>query len=393
MVSPLALGGAAGTGAAFGITTGDILFDDLSLYARSNRLIGRVGIPWYHLGGNHDLNYEAPDAARSRETYKRVFGAPTYAFHHGRALFVMLDNVAYLGADPARPLGAGTYVGCIGERNLAFVANLLKETPRETLLVVAMHIPLVTDVSPGEPGRNTADAEALLDLLVGRPVLSIAGHTHTTEHHYLRAREGTHHHHILTAVSGSWWSGPTGRDGIPAADSRDGTPNGFHVLSVDGTAYTTRYRPAQGVADETMRILFESQLRGGAPEVFREQRPLRTLRSPIPLDAVSATDVVVNVFDGGPRTRVTLRVGEGAGVPMTRRRRLDPFVSEVFSRYGDQRKPWVKAEPSSHIWQARLPAGLGPGVHRVTVEGRDEYGRPIRGETVLEVSGEDGRRG
>ena len=78
---------------------------------------------------------------------------------------------------------------------------------------------------------------------------------------------------------------------------------------------------------------------------------------------------------------------------MTRRRRPDPFVSEVFSRYADQRKPWVKAEPSSHVWQARLPAGLGPGVHRVTVEGSDEYGRPIRGETVLEVSGEDGRRG
>lgn len=33
-----------------------------------------------------------------------------------------------------------------------------------------------------------------------------------------------HHHHVLTAVSGSWWSGPLDRRGIASADSRDGHP-------------------------------------------------------------------------------------------------------------------------------------------------------------------------
>jgi hypothetical protein len=35
-----------GTKAAFGMTTGDIMFDDLSLYPRLNRIIGQIGLPW-----------------------------------------------------------------------------------------------------------------------------------------------------------------------------------------------------------------------------------------------------------------------------------------------------------------------------------------------------------
>uniref|UniRef100_UPI003F883F6C metallophosphoesterase N-terminal domain-containing protein n=1 Tax=Methylobacterium sp. NMS12 TaxID=3079766 RepID=UPI003F883F6C len=97
--------------AAFGLTTGDVLFDDLSLYGRSNRIVGRIGLPWYSLPGNHDLNMQAPDARYSRETWKRVFGAPTYAFRHGRAWFVMLDNVEWLGRrcrSAPTPTGAGS---------------------------------------------------------------------------------------------------------------------------------------------------------------------------------------------------------------------------------------------------------------------------------------------
>ncbi|CAA2099362.1 3',5'-cyclic adenosine monophosphate phosphodiesterase CpdA [Methylobacterium bullatum] len=380
-----------GTKAAFGMTTGDILFDDLSFYGRSNRIIGRIGIPWFHIGGNHDLNFEAPDARYSRETYKRVYGAPYYAFHHGKALFLMLDTVHYLGAASGNGDGVGRYEGRIGERQLTFIANMLSMTPKETLVVIAMHIPLFTDLNQADPRQNVMDRERLLDLLGDRPVLSLAGHTHTTEHHYPRAdATGSHHHHVLTAVSGSWWSGPSARTGIPSADSRDGTPNGFHVLSIDGAAYTTRYRPAQGEPEERMRIVLESQYRGGAGEVLRDYRPMQTLRSPVPRESVGATNLVVNVFDGGPRTSVRYRIDDGPTLEMVRTRRPDPFVAEVFLRYPEAKKPWVKAEPSSHIWVARLGGDIPAGSHRITVEVRDEYGRPYSSAMVLEVTGEDG---
>ena len=51
------IGPGAALGAAFGVTAGDVVYDDLTLYPRHNRLVGRIGIPWYNLPGNHDLNF------------------------------------------------------------------------------------------------------------------------------------------------------------------------------------------------------------------------------------------------------------------------------------------------------------------------------------------------
>ena len=92
-----------GTKAAFGLTTGDIMSDDLSLYGRYNRIIGQLGVPWHNIVGNHDLNLDAPDGRYSRETFKQTFGPSHYAFEYGGALFLMLDNVDYFGARAGEP--------------------------------------------------------------------------------------------------------------------------------------------------------------------------------------------------------------------------------------------------------------------------------------------------
>ncbi len=122
----------AGFSAAFGLGLGDLMFDDLAFYDRYNRMIGTSGIPWHNCPGNHDMNYEAPDDALSRETFKRVFGARHHAFQHGGATFFLLDNVEYLGTDPARPLSNGGYRGRFGPRQLAFVRNVLAHVPADS---------------------------------------------------------------------------------------------------------------------------------------------------------------------------------------------------------------------------------------------------------------------
>lgn len=375
-VRDTAIASVLGTEAAFGMTLGDILFDDLSMYPRYNRLIGQVGIPWWHIGGNHDLNYEAPDARRSRETFKRVYGAPYYAFHYGDALFLMLDNVRWLGP------GNG-YEGRFSDEQLAFVANVLAQTPPEKLVVAAMHIPLATAAEGHRPDHACVNADALLKLLEGRPALSISGHTHTTEHHYLGA--ASHHHHVLTAVSGSWWSGPFDRAGIACADSCDGSPNGYHVLRVDGARYTTRFVPLSTPADKAMRISLER--RGRRPDATIEDR----LGPTVAADALGATDLVVNVFDGGPRTLVSCRIGGSEPFVLERSYRPDPFVAQVFSRNAATKKSWVEAIPSTHLWAAHLPADLPVGTHRADIRVTDEYGREHRDSLVVEVTG--GRHG
>jgi len=385
-----------GAKAAFGLTAGDIMFDDLSLFPRLNRIIAQIGVPWYNIGGNHDLNYEAADAKYSRETFKRTYGPPSYAFEYGGALFLMLDNVNYLGFDESKPRGAGKYEGRIGERQLAFIANVLKEYPADKLVVTTMHIPLRNYLDPEEPNVNTVDRAAFLKLLAGRPnTLSLSGHTHTTEHHYFGADDGfagsaPHHHHVMTTVSGSWWSGPFDHRGIAVADSRDGSPNGFHILSVDGQKYSTRFVAANEPNGRQMRIMLDSEFHRDRKELYNEFRMGALLGSPLPQDEAFSTNVIVNVFDGGPRTMVEYRIGGRPPVKMQRVSQPDPFVQEVFARNEATKKPWVKAEVSSHIWSARLPAGLEAGTHCIAVRVLDEYGREHRDHLIVELTAGEG---
>jgi hypothetical protein len=383
--------GLNGANAAFGITAGDIMFDDLSLYPRYNRIVGQIGCPWWNLPGNHDLNFEAPNSRYSRETYKRVFGANYYAFEYGDVLFLMLDNVDYLGADPQKPRRAGKYRGLFGGRQLDFVASVLKETPETRLIAAFMHIPLRNYLTPDDPSTNTGDRDEFLRLLSGRKAVSFSGHTHTTEHHYFGPADGffgtaPHHHHILTTVSGSWWSGPLDRRGIASADSRDGTPHGFHILSIDNGGCTTRFVPANEPNGRQMRISIDAEFHFGR-DLFRDFRPGQLLTPQLSKDELGGAKLVVNVFDGGPRTAVTYRIGAIGPLPMQPERRTDPFIEEVYGRNRETIKPWVKPEPSSHIWVARLPSSLEPGAHAIEVEAIDEYGRAHHDRIILEVPG------
>jgi hypothetical protein len=107
--------------AAFSITHGDLMFDDLSFYDRYNRIVGSMGLPWYSCCGNRDVNLEAPDNTHSRETFKRVFGARHYAFQYGGATVFVLDNVEYLGADrPSLIVSANTAACSVHNRSILF---------------------------------------------------------------------------------------------------------------------------------------------------------------------------------------------------------------------------------------------------------------------------------
>ncbi len=337
------------------------------------------------------MNLEAPDNTHSRETFKRVYGARWHAFRYADTTVFVLDNVDYLGTDPTKPNGFGKYRGFFGERQLGFIRNVLANVPREQLVVFSFHIPLRT-LAGTEPGVATVDAKEFLTAIGTHPnSVSFCGHTHTNEHWYFDAAEGfaggTHHHHVLAAVSGSWWSGPFDARGIPMALQSDGAPNGFHLLSVDGARYTTTLIPAHDPARGQMRLVLDSQLHANGREVMRDYHTGALLTGPVAADRLASTRLVVNLFDGGPRSTVELSVAGGPALAMRKTERLDPFVVEVYARNAETKKPWVEAGLSSHIWQATLPEGLEPGTHRLDVRATDEYGRAHAASMVLEVTG------
>lgn len=381
-----------GCGAAFGINHGDVVFDDLSLYPRYLQILGASGIPWHHCPGNHDMNSEAPDDATSRETWKRVFGPRHYAFQHAGATFIVLDNVHYFGRNPGAAK-SGRYCGRIGSQQLQFVRNVLANLPAEALVVLSMHIPLLNYQDAASPADNTIDRSNLLQLLSARQhSVSFAGHMHATEHHYLGADSGfagpdLHHHHVLTAASGGWWGGPKDARGIPSADSADGNPNGFHLLSVDGCRYTTRFVPAAGKAPVQLRAVIDGPCRRTAPP-GNDAASLTTAGAAIAQEDLAGCKLVVNVFDGGPQSRVSYTIaGVGAApTPMRRVAAPDPYVASLFAAHASSQKAWVRAMPSSHVWSAPLPTGLRPGGHCLSVEAADEYGRRLTTHLVLEIA-------
>jgi hypothetical protein len=373
----------AGIPARFGITTGDIMFDDLSAYARSNRIVGTLGLPWYNCCGNHDMNYEAPDNTFSRETYKGVYGARYSAFQYGGVTFFLLDNVDYLGNHK--------YQGRFGPDQLGFIRNVLAHVPNDQLVVLCMHIPLRT-LAGDAPAIAATDWQAFLGAIAGRAAtVSFSGHTHTNEHHYLTAEGAAatvlpHHHQVLTAVSGSWWSGPFDVRGIPVALASDGAPNGFHVLSIDGALYTTRLYPAHDPKQSQMRIVLDTGMHDTDPEVLEEYMPGQLLGGPISAAAVGSTRLLVNFYNGGPKSSVRYAIGTMGWAPMQRVARLDPFVQDVYARNRRVTKPWVFPGKSSHVWQATLPADLPPGTYGIRAQGTDEYGQMHESMLVVEVT-------
>ncbi len=384
-----------GTEAKFGMTMGDIMFDDLSLFPRLIDIIGQLGIPWYNVPGNHELNLFADDDRYSLETFKRFFGPPYYSFEYGGAHFFVLDNIEYKGngeSDPGDVRGSGGYIAKIGRRQLQWLERELENVPQDALVFLAMHSPLAISGS-SSPGVTTADRKALFKLLSGRPNLyAVAGHTHTTEHVYFGEKEGFAgpgrlHHHVLSTVSGSWWSGPFDETGVPTSWQRDGTPNGYHILEVDGADAKVRFKGAGRAADYQMRIMYDVHHQSLRPDGMRDFRAGELFDGRMSLDQVPAASVLVNLFDGGPQSKVFFRVAGGEEIEMQRSLRKDPLILEMWARDSASKKSWVEAEPSTHLYEADLPDDLGPGVHTLSVRAVDEFGRTHHGHSILEISG------
>lgn len=356
-----------GTNALFGITLGDITFDDLSLYDRYNHVVAQIGIPFYNVPGNHDMNYDAADDRYSLETFKRHFGPPYHSFDVGKVHFIVLDVVDYLGKDAE---GHSRYQGKIGERQLQWLRNDLKFVPEDHLIVLSMHIPLYTSYGD-DASINVLDRTALFELLRNRDrVLVLAGHMHNLEHNFIGERlgwQGKHpmHQLICAAVSGTWWTGPKDERGIPIADQRDGTPNGYHIIRFEGNRYYETFKAA--------KFGFDFQLRISDPV------------GKIGLQELNQRRVVVNVFDGSEKSTVEWQLDGGIFQKMEQTVVKDPYYERIYNQVKAELPTWIAPEISTHIWTAPLPVDLSRGVHKILVKTVDQFGKEFEAASIFEV--------
>ncbi|MCH2134135.1 MAG: calcineurin-like phosphoesterase family protein [Phycisphaerales bacterium] len=348
-----------GTDAAFGIGLGDLVFDNLDVLPAHNAVMGRTGIPWFNVHGNHDMNFDVPGDELSDETWQRLYGPGTYAFDWGTAHFIVIDDVIYNGD--------GKYQGGFTEDTLTFIEEDLKHIGRETLVVLVMHIPLT----------GTRNADDLLRLIADRPnTVSISAHYHKQRHEFMDfpadvGRDTPHHHLIAGTACGCWWKGEPDEYGIPHAMMQCGAPNGHIVLGVENFDYDMRFVAARMDPDQQMHLFVPGS---------------------IPESSVGDTPVIANVWLGSSRSRVRMRVDDGPWVDMTHETRADPwcelaYVNESLNRT-PRGRPLGEATPSSHVWVSTLPADLAPGGHVIEVESTDMFGQVDTGHRIFRVTPE-----
>ena len=381
-------------GAAFGMVAGDVVDDVLSLYERHNRMMARIGVEMWNVPGNHDINFRSPDDRYSTETFKSVFGPTYYSFQYGDVHFVALDNVEYKGDGQGR-FDNTVYRGFISEEQLAWLRNDLRHVDRDKLLVIVTHIPLLTFALDGQGQRfaqgdniNTVNLDALLEVIDGfRHVYGIAGHdTSNSWKVQIDHRHGWYGYpfiaHTLAEVRGNDWSrGPRDARGVRAATMQDGNPNGYYLISFDGTDCQPRFIPASSNPGQPMRIVLDP-LPEGTTDADGDIVALNRGR------LAPGTRLVVNLFDGGERDRVEMRLDGGPFVTMENVLRNDPFMERQFQRFQGTEDAFSRPQPSSHIWELALPGDIGPGLHTVEVRAEDEFGQQSRGAFSFEVTGD-----
>lgn len=208
-------------GPDFVITGGDLIMDALgksweradSLYKLYDQTIEHLNVPLYNTMGNHEIYgiYKESHADRSHpefgeKIYEKRIGKRYYSFDHKGWHFIIIDSV-----DETEEGGA--YEGNVGEEQMAWIAEDLKNLDPETPIVISTHIPMTTvfynitndPLKANSPNIVIKNTPELLKLFEGYNLkLVLQGHMHILEE--IKVNGVT----FITggAISGRWWTGP-----------------------------------------------------------------------------------------------------------------------------------------------------------------------------------------
>lgn len=351
----------------FGISLGDIVGDNLTLQPIYKERMRHLQLPWYNVMGNHDMNYDAPTDELSDETFTKNFGSANYAFNYGNAHFIILDNILY-----PNPRGGKGYWAGYREDQLKFVENNLKYVPKDKLIVLSQHIQMKDN--SGNSYR-LEDRQQIFDLLKDYDnVLVMSAHTHYqdqieyTEVNGWKGKKPLHEYNVGT-TSGDWYSGKLDANGLPDATMRDGTPQGYAFLNINGNQYDVDYRVAGKNADYQMNIF--------APKV-------------VPHKGRTSSQIFVNFFMGSPTDVVEYRIDNGQWHKMRYTESIDPsYMIKLFEwDFTEELLPGRRpsnAVNSTHLWSGALQLDLEPSEHTIEVRATDRYGKKHTGKRTYRI--------
>ena len=254
-------------------------------------------------------------------------------------------------------------------------------------------------------------------------------------------------HIIAGAGSGAWFAGDFTIDGNPMTLQRMGAPSGVLLLDFDGTEVREQYRGSRIDPERRQWLALSTpSFRDWFTAIMDWREQDRDSRHPIPPysindlpdtglltldDLVGGTWLAVNVWAGSSETRVaaTLERNDGTRLDLQLERTqsgsgeapkigaewADPFAAQrqlsvgryaLISRRGEGRSQGFEqfkgsrrgpepprpqgavADRNMHLWRARLPDDLAPGVYIAEVTSTDRHGESSTDRMLFEVRAE-----
>jgi hypothetical protein len=308
---------AAGNDLIHGITVGDIVWDELQLFAEYDKAVAKMGIPFFQCLGNHDMDYRKGGDETSDDTFQQTYGPTYYSFNRGQVHYVVMDNVRYLGKDR-------DYDGFFQQNQLDWLRKDLSFVPKEKLVVLCVHIPVHS---------GTKNNTELYSILQDRNVHIMSGHTH----YHVNDIKGNIYEHNHGTVCGAWWTGPI---------CGDGTPSGYGVYKVKGTDISWHYQATGQAADYQMKVFVND------------------------IDA-SQKQVSVNIWNYDPAWKTELFVDGANKGSLEQFEGFDPLAYSTMLG-PDLPKPRGFAEPrkTDHLFKAVIPSSA----KQVLVKATDRFG-------------------
>jgi len=306
-----------------GITVGDIVWDNHELFADYNAAVAKMGIPFFQALGNHDMDYRMGGDETSDKTFQEHYGPTYYSFNRGKAHYVVLDDVRYLGTER-------NYDGFISQAQLDWLAKDLKYVAKDTLLIVNLHIPVHNAV------KNNTDFYAVLNGFTNVHIMS--GHTHYNRN---VITNGIFEHNHGT-VCGAWWTGPI---------CEDGTPRGYGVYEVNGTELKWYYQPTGSTKKEQVHIYVD--------------------------DLTNQKRLVANVWNWDPEWKVEYFLDGKAMGALEQQKGYDPLS---VSLYKGDKLPAGRTFPEPSKTDHLFVAHFEPSIKKVKVVATDRFGEKFEAD-------------
>lgn len=300
-----------------GIGVGDLVWDNHALFADYNAAVKQMNIPFFQALGNHDMDYRMGGDETSDRTFKETYGPTYYSFNRGKAHYIVLDDVRYLGNERE-------YDGYISRNQLDWLKKDLQYVAKDQLIIICLHIPVYNSV------KNNSDFYALLE---GYPHVHImSGHTHYNANHI---SNGIYEHNHGT-VCGAWWTGPI---------CSDGTPRGYGVYEVDGNELKWYYKSTGRERKEQMSVYLDK--------------------------LTNQVRLIANVWNWDPEWKVTYFLDDQAMGEMEQQKGFDPLAVELY--LGDQLplgRTFAEPKKMDHLFMAHFD----PTVKKVKIKAVDRFG-------------------